>query len=188
MMGGIKTDLYGETNVKRLFACGEVSSTGVHGANRLASNSLSEAIVFGRRIVQRVNELAPLEQEVSVSCHFNRTEPLRQPVIEKRLKLQKTMLRHVGVRRNEYSLKKALEELRRHQPIFEARLTRREEFEFANLLICGLLTTEAALLRKESRGGHYREDYPERNDEAWLKHLLFQRELGVVEEFIYDHV
>jgi len=188
MMGGIKTDLYGETNVKRLFACGEVSSTGVHGANRLASNSLSEAIVFGRRIVQRVNELAPIEHEVSVSCHFNRTEPLRQPVIEKRLKLQKTMLRHVGVRRNEYSLKKALEELRRHQPIFEARLTRREEFEFANLLICGLLTTEAALLRKESRGGHYREDYPERNDEAWLKHLLFQRELGVVEEFIYDHV
>jgi L-aspartate oxidase len=174
MMGGIKTDLYGETNVKRLFACGEVSSTGVHGANRLASNSLSEAIVFGRRIVQRVGELAPVEREVSVSCHFNRTEPLRQPVIEKRLKLQKTMLRHVGVRRNEYS--------------FEARLSRREEFEFANLLICGLLTTEAALLRKESRGGHYREDYPERNDEAWLKHLLFQRELGVVEEFIYDHV
>jgi len=188
MMGGIKTDLYGETNVRRLFACGEVSSTGVHGANRLASNSLSEAIVFGRRIVQRVSELAPIERKVSVSCHFNRTEPLRQPVIEKRLKLQKTMLRHVGVRRNEYFLKKALEELKRHQPIFEARLARREEFEFANLLICGLLTTEAALLRKESRGGHYREDYPERNDEAWLKHLLFQRELGVVEEFIYDHV
>jgi len=186
MMGGIKTDLYGETNVRRLFACGEASSTGVHGANRLASNSLSEAVVFGRRIIQRMGQLAPITTPVSVTCQFHRTEPSRQPVIEKRLKLQKTMLRHVGVRRHEYSLKKALEELRRHQSIFDARLTSREEFEFANLLTCALLTTEAALLRQESRGGHYREDYPERDD-MWLKHLLLQREVGVVEELIYDH-
>lgn len=186
MMGGVKTDLYGETNIRRLFACGEVSSTGVHGANRLASNSLSEAVVFGRRIIQRLSELSPIFLPVSVSCQRNRTEPVRQPVIEKKLKLQKTMLRDVGVRRHESSLKRALDELRRHQSIFEARLTSREHFEFANLLTCALLTTEAALLRQESRGGHYREDYPERDD-AWLKHLSFQREIGVVEELIYDH-
>lgn len=187
MMGGIKTDLYGETSIGRLFACGEVTSTGVHGANRLASNSLSEAVVFGRRIIHRVNALQASTDALSAGCMFNRTTPLRQPVIEKRLKLQKTMLRHVGVRRQEYALHKALDELRRHQSIFDHRLTRREEFEFANMLICSLLTTEAALLRQESRGGHYREDYPERNDEHWMKHLVFQREIGVVEELIYDH-
>lgn len=187
MMGGIKTDLNGETNVKRLFACGEVSSTGVHGANRLASNSLSEAVVFGRRIVSRVDALEAYVGTVSVNCQFNRTEPPRQAVIEKRLKLQKTMLRHVGLKRHEFSLKKGLEELRRHQTIFDCRLSTRDDLEFANMLILSAVATEAALLRQESRGAHYREDYPERDDEGWRKHLLFHREYGVVEESIHAH-
>jgi L-aspartate oxidase len=186
MMGGVKTDLNGETSVPRLFACGEVSSTGVHGANRLASNSLSEAIVFGRRIVERIRKLAPLSgvPRVRVQEHGNR--PPTQAIVERRLKLQKIMLRYVGLKRHLSGLEKGFEELKRQLPIVEARLTKREEFEFVNLLTCALLTTQAAMLREESRGAHYREDFPERDDLLWRKHILHHRLQGHVEEAIDD--
>ncbi|ANE45976.1 aspartate oxidase [Paenibacillus swuensis] len=186
MMGGVKTDLNGETNVKRLFACGEVSATGVHGANRLASNSLSEAIVFGRRIVQRINELTPVTVVTSVASATDRTEPPMQAIVEKRLKLQKIMVRYVGVRRNLKGLEKGIEELKRQMPIYQSVLTKREEFEFVNLLTCALLTSDAALMREESRGGHFREDFPERDDLLWRKHIVLNREQGTVEERIED--
>ncbi|HZG87573.1 L-aspartate oxidase [Paenibacillus sp.] len=182
MMGGVKTDLHGETSVRRLFACGEVSSTGVHGANRLASNSLSEAIVFGRRIVERIRDLPPLDREPEFHVELGRTEPVMQPVIEKRLKLQKLMLRYAGLVRNEKGLKKGLEELRRQSPVFYAKLSGREQYEFANLLTVGLLTMLAALRREESRGAHYREDFPERDDIVWKKHIVHHRDFGLAEE------
>ena len=186
MMGGVKTNLYGETSVHRLFACGEVSSTGVHGANRLASNSLSEAIVFGRRIVETIAALSALPTLEELVFAEIGTEPSGQPFIEKRLKLQKIMLRYAGLRRNEKGLHKGLEELRRHLPVMRTALQRREDFEFMNLLTCALITVEAALLREESRGGHFREDFPERDDLLWRKHLLFQRDHGVTEELCED--
>lgn len=187
MMGGIKTDLNGESNISRLFACGEVSSTGLHGANRLASNSLSEAIVFGRRIIDRIRELPPLaRKDFSASCSTGRTEHPTQAIVERRLKLQKIMVRYVGLRRNEEMLSKGLEELKRQLPIFGSKLTKREEYEFANMLTCCLIVTESALAREESRGAHYREDYPQRDDEQWRKHLLQIRELGIVEELSDD--
>lgn len=187
MMGGVKTDLHGETNIARLFACGECSSTGVHGANRLASNSLSEAIVFGRRIVERINTL---EQVASLSGiptldTMERSGPPMQAVVEKRLKLQKIMVRYAGLRRDGQGLNKGLEELKRQLPIFHSVLTKREEFEFANLLTCALLTSEAALLREESRGAHYREDFPDRDDLVWRKHSVLHREDGAAEERIH---
>ncbi|CAM4486834.1 L-aspartate oxidase [Paenibacillus tarimensis] len=187
MMGGVKTDLNGETNIKRLFACGEVSSTGVHGANRLASNSLSEAIVFGRRIVHRINNLEPLCKDVPSTLE----SPVRmassiQAVVEKRLKLQKIMVRYSGLRRDGNGLSKGLDELKRQLPIFQTLLTKREQYEFANLLTCALLTTQAALTREESRGAHYRDDFPERDDLLWRKHTVLHREHGVTEERIDD--
>ncbi|MDB5055114.1 MAG: aspartate oxidase [Bacilli bacterium] len=186
MMGGVKTDLNGETSIKRLFACGEVSSTGVHGANRLASNSLSEAIVFGRRIIEQIYRLQPVGHLPEFQSGIQRTEQLQQPIVEKRLKLQKIMLRYAGLKRNAKGLEKGYEELRRQVQIFDACLSKREEYEFANLLTCAMLTMQAALIREESRGGHYREDFPERDDLLWRKHVLFNRELGVIEEKIDD--
>jgi L-aspartate oxidase len=192
MMGGVKTDLHGETNISRLFACGEVSSTGVHGANRLASNSLSEAIVFGQRIVDRIGELSPvLVSDLNISHRVNpndeRTVHAMGTLVERRLKLQKVMVRYAGLHRNRAGLLKGLEEMKRQLPLFKTCLTKREELEFANLLTCALLVTEAALSREESRGAHYREDYPDRDDDHWRKHTVLQREKGIEEERI-DHV
>lgn len=188
MMGGVKTDLHGETSLKRLFACGEVSSTGVHGANRLASNSLSEAIVFGRRIIDSINRLEPLPANIDVKFNLNRnTEPM-QAIVERRLKLQKIMLRYGGLKRTLKGLEKGIEELRRQLPVLDIHLTRREEYEFANLLTCALLTTQAALEREESRGAHYREDFPDKDDLLWRKHTLWHIERGIVEERIEDVV
>lgn len=186
MMGGVKTDLNGETSIKRLFACGEVSSTGLHGANRLASNSLSEAIVFGRRIVDQIHQLPPQDDIPLHRPELPRKEFQRQNIAEKKLRLQKSMLRHVGLKRSAKGLERGYEELQRLISIFEYSLLTREEFEFANLLTCALLTTRAALLREESRGGHYREDFPERDDAGWLKNLVFNRDKGIVEEYIVD--
>ncbi|OPA73218.1 L-aspartate oxidase [Paenibacillus selenitireducens] len=184
-MGGVKTDLNGETNITRLFACGEVSSTGVHGANRLASNSLSEAIVFGRRIIERINTLMPQSLSYDdLSYTEDRHDAPIQAIVERRLKLQKVMVRYVGLRRDATGLKKGLEEFKRQLPIYHARLTKREEYEYANMLTCATLVTESALWREESRGAHYREDYPERDDSQWHKHTLCRRNHGMTEERI----
>ncbi|MFC6335176.1 L-aspartate oxidase [Paenibacillus septentrionalis] len=184
LMGGVQTDLNGETNITRLFACGEVSSTGVHGANRLASNSLSEAVVFGKRIVDRIEALSPLQDTPSVVYTTNRQPHAMQPFVERRLKLQKVMVRYTGLKRNRAGLQRGLDELNRQRAIFDTVLMEREEFEFANMLTCALLATTSALYREESRGGHYREDFPQRDDLRWCNHTIMNREQGQLEEWI----
>ncbi|WP_336784346.1 L-aspartate oxidase [Paenibacillus illinoisensis] len=189
MMGGVKTDLNGESSIGRLFACGEVSSTGVHGANRLASNSLSEAIVFGHRIVERIQTLPPLnsiqiDSQLPPDSVGNKTWEEQQPISERRLRLQKMMVRQVGLRRNGAGLQGALDKLESEMDIFNYLLTHKEEMEYANLLTCAWLVTSGALHRQESRGAHYREDFPLRDDAAWQKHSLQQREQAIVEELM----
>lgn len=187
MMGGVRTDLNGETNIKRLFACGEASSTGVHGANRLASNSLSEAIVFGKRIVDRIEKLQELtDNSQPFQYDAGRQEHPIQAVVERRLKLQKLMVRYAGLTRSGDGLLKGLDEMRRQLSFFQSCLTRREEYEFANMLTCGMLMAESAYYREESRGGHYRNDHPERDDLNWHKHTLIHRDHGITEEIIDD--
>ncbi|MHA7584449.1 L-aspartate oxidase [Paenibacillus vandeheii] len=188
MMGGVKTDLSGESSIGRLFACGEVSSTGVHGANRLASNSLSEAIVFGRRIVDRIQSLpplAPIQTTIPTSTSIRRgIQEEQKPVSERRLRLQKMMVRQVGLRRNGANLQGAMEKLQQELQFFDQKFTHKEEMEYANLLTCAWLVTTGALHREESRGAHYREDFPQRDDAVWQKHSLQQREQAIVEELM----
>ncbi|SDX76670.1 L-aspartate oxidase [Paenibacillus sp. PDC88] len=183
MMGGVKTDLHGESSIPRLFACGEVSSTGVHGANRLASNSLSEAIVFGKRIVDRIRQLPDTKHHTSIlRVQRELTAGASESVHVRRLALQKVMVRQVGLRRTESGLLKGKILLEQERSIFNSKLDKQEEYEFANLLTCALLVTEGALYRKESRGAHYREDYPVRNDHRWQMHTVQQRDRDIVEE------
>ncbi|MCZ8517589.1 L-aspartate oxidase [Paenibacillus filicis] len=187
MMGGVVTDLHGETSIRRLFACGEVTSTGVHGANRLASNSLSEAIVFGRRIMERIEQLPGTDRLATAGQESpKRKDYAIQPIVERKLKLQKLMVRYAGLKRHAKGLEKGYDELKRQLTIFDTLLSKREEYEFANLLTVALLTTQAALIREESRGGHYREDFPERNDQVWRKHTVFNRMNGTTEGRIDD--
>jgi L-aspartate oxidase len=181
VMGGIQTDINGKTSINRLYTCGEVSSTGVHGANRLASNSLSEAVVFGRRIIHHIKGLSSLDKYINISEQSHTKEGFNQ-TMEKRLKLQKIMQRHVSLVRNSKGLEKVLNELKCNLSILEACLAKSEEFEF--VLTCAHLTTQSALNREESKGGHYREDFPEKNDLIWLKRIVIGREKGFTEEFL----
>ncbi|WP_276357759.1 L-aspartate oxidase [Cohnella caldifontis] len=182
MMGGVRTDLDGQTTIRRLYACGEVSSTGVHGANRLASNSLVEAVVFGRRIVDNINRLSSSEAEADAANLEPRASLAEGAAAEKRLKLQKTMVRYAGLRRHQAGLARGLEELKKLQDVYRSKLVSREELELANLLTCAFLMVESALYREESRGAHYREDYPQRDDLHWLKHTTMDRTNGIGEE------
>ncbi|WP_035296652.1 L-aspartate oxidase [Brevibacillus thermoruber] len=182
IMGGVQTDLNGETSTRRLFACGEVSCTGVHGANRLASNSLSEAVVFGHRIVRRIRELPPLPEVRPFAAMEPKRTSRSVDTREQRVRLQKLMLRHVGLKRQEKGLRKALDELERMQRFFYGVYRDREAFEFLNLLNTAVLTTRAALLREESRGGHYRIDFPNKDDLIWRKHIIQSIGEGVREE------
>jgi len=97
------------------------------------------------------------------------------------------MVRYAGLKRHRDGLQKGLEELSRQRSIFDTVLEERAEFEFANMLTCALLTTTSALYREESRGGHYRVDFPQRDDDNWSKHTIMNRNQGQLEGWI-QHV
>ena len=172
-MGGVRTNTWGETNIRGLYACGEAACTGVHGANRLASNSLLETIVFAKRVVQRtllkevtVNE--PSAEAVSLSA------PVAAHVPPLDLgALQSLMWDKVGIVRDGRSLAEAKAILSAWQASLPEP-TDRPSHELANLLLCARLVTEGALMREESRGAHYRVDFPDRS-EGWHRHIVFRR-------------
>lgn len=179
-MGGILTDTEGQTGIYGLYACGETACTGVHGANRLASNSLLEGIVFGQRIVDNAEEIMYRRQinidEIMSSCRddmvFKPAARGIEPQEAKKL-LQEVMWEKVGIIRNEAGLKDAH---RRVNELYQNLVKGDniiEYYEIINMLTVAHIVILAALWRKESRGGHYRSDYPERDDVKWLKHTSF---------------
>ncbi|MCI4368583.1 MAG: L-aspartate oxidase [Thermoplasmata archaeon] len=176
MVGGITTDLEGRSSLPGLLACGEVAATGVHGANRLASNSLLEAVVFGERVVrQLVHPTAGGPKPLGKTLHFplREGEALRddRKVVET---VQRLLWESVGIVRRGPGLRSAvhtLEELsRKLEPERESALAS----PGANAVLTALLIARSALARTESRGAHYRSDYPSPRA-AWRHHLGVRR-------------
>jgi len=188
-MGGVRTNTWGETTIPGLYACGECACTGVHGANRLASNSLLETVVFAKRVIARTLDSpgtsAP-ETDGALDLSSVPGPVRREPdppdlrpagVGEKgrpsREAIQALMWDDVGIVRDGAGLARAKDTLAAWQPGLEPP-TDRPSQEVADLLTCSRLVTEAALAREESRGAHYRTDFPEPREE-WRRHLVFRR-------------
>jgi len=178
MMGGVKTSIWGETNIGRLFAVGEVACTGVHGANRLASNSMLEVLVFSKRVIDRTRK----RQRKALSVSGNRSKiqcslkdrkvsgTLPTPSISA---LQILMWDKVGIIRKKEGLMEAADTLAGWQKCLPE-TSDRHSYELSNLVMTGRLVTEAALMREESRGAHFRSDFPA-SDSKWQHSIVFTK-------------
>jgi L-aspartate oxidase len=164
-MGGVRTDLDGRTNLQRLFAAGEVACTGVHGANRLASNSLLEGVVFGARAGAAMRRWAEAELPGAGSA-----APAEFPCIGES-DVRELAWHHCGILRSAGSLEPAVERLRAasSRPNPEASLALHE---LRNIHTVALLIARCALARQESRGAHYRTDFPEKRLEFQLHSIV----------------
>lgn len=173
MMGGIRSDLNGATNLPGLYVAGECACTGVHGANRLASNSLLECLVFGIRAAEQI-----LRQPKALEAlPSRRSSDLPALSYLSREQLAEIMQHKVGPIRQGDLLEEAklmLDEVASREPQPDT-LSLHERYSNANALLVARLMTNSALLRCESRGGHYRSDFPA-SDSAWQAHIIQQVE------------
>lgn len=179
MIGGVKTDLYGKTTVPGLYACGEVASTGVHGANRLASNSLLEGLVFGHRIYRGIKEDNNYKKEIEdVKINHELTNSAVGDSIQKiKNEMKEKMMNNAGIVRNGKGLKNLIGWLNsKIKYIEELNFNSIDCWELKNMLNVGRLISKSALLREESRGTHYRDDFPESKNKSKEVHTHFNIE------------
>jgi L-aspartate oxidase len=178
LMGGVKVNNWGETSISGLFAAGETACTGVHGANRLASNSLLESVVFSKRVVQRTEMTAPppcvgdRSNQAIYSCLPDR-EAVSEAARFSLPNLQSLMWDRVGIIRSGKDLRKAADILASWEGLLP-QSGDRPSYERHSLVSCARLVTEAALLREESRGAHFRTDFPETSPE-WQRRIVFRK-------------
>jgi L-aspartate oxidase len=186
LMGGVETDLEGRTSVPGLFAAGEVACTRVHGANRLASNSLLEGLVFGARAGRAMTgaigtaELPPpvFDAESAAESVLDRMRQERAPSLSELTEpeIRALMWKSVGLFRDQISLVRACRVLHDNHAALETTLARdgvldHEGWRHASILTVAWLIARAALRREESRGGHFRTDFPARDDLKWKVHV-----------------
>ena len=167
--GGIKADEWGRTSIKNLYACGECASTGLHGANRLASNSLLEAVVFAHRCYldssSKMNEPVKRPAAVPDWKAEGTTQPKEMILITQSLKeLQQVMSDYVGIVRNDVRLQRAMRRLdllwEETEQLYQSTSVSPQLLELRNMITVGYLIVKGASFRKESRGLHYNTDYP----------------------------
>jgi L-aspartate oxidase len=174
-MGGVRTNTWGETNQAGLYACGEAACMGLHGANRLASNSLLETVVFAKRVVRRTLDSPGRPAKAAPDARpLGPADPVEGSPAD-RTGLQALMWKKVGIIRDGPILVEAARTLAAWEAALPAP-SDRPSHELANLVLVGRLVTEAALEREESRGAHYRRDFPETRPE-WLRHIVFRRDV-----------
>lgn len=197
MMGGVKTDLWGRTSIPGLYAAGETALTGVHGANRLASNSLLEGLVFGARSGQAMMQDSPVQKRSSTAlpgspapkpnAHGHGPEKSSPSATAKsaepalRTQIRDLMWRHVGILRDGKDLKATLAHLDSLSVPLSDHATR-DDHELKNLHSLAKLITRSAIAREESRGSHYRSDFPYRDDDDFQKHSIVRSEKEVTFE------
>ncbi|MEH7176357.1 L-aspartate oxidase [Neobacillus vireti] len=175
LMGGIKTDLSGRTSINGLYAIGEAACTGLHGANRLASNSLLEGLYMGEKLSSWLN--------TAVNEDYPRLEaarpytPYEKVSLPTKQEIKNSMMERVGIVRNEVNLKKQktwLDTFNIHQ-IDDLKAYSFDEMTKIFMLVIASLITDSALKRTESRGGHFRSDYPMEDDQHWLKKSIIHK-------------
>jgi len=183
MMGGVRVDLDGRTNVPGLWAAGEVTASGLHGANRLASNSLSEALVYGTHAGKEASRVATEMQDnySALMLENARLEPVSESLnlADIRNSVKSLMWRSVGVRRDAEGLREAAENIDRWcRYVLARQFFDPTGWELQNMLCVTRLMIEAAVLREESRGSHVRTDFPKQDDANWNRHTTFSMEEG----------
>lgn len=180
MMGGVRTDISGATRIPGLYACGEVACNGVHGANRLASNSLLEGLVFGYRIIEKtLPEREALTEDLSQIPLYTPEDKItnHHPLTEEdRKALRKLMTEKVGITRSEESLLDALHQIETWESFLQYACKSMEEWETQNMLLIASVVIQSALVREESRGAHYRSDYPGSDVHYQGRHFTFSRD------------
>lgn len=174
MVGGIQTDLHGETNIKGLFACGEVASTGVMGANRLASNSLLECLVFGRRAAEKASEIKNSQDFQGEIVPIQLNPENEMLFLDSKNRIASLMSQKAGIVRSEEKLNESILELSRIKNQLPEIIIEYNLLKIKHIVdICSLIC-KSALIRKESRGGHIREDY-KLEDPSFCSHLIQQK-------------
>lgn len=178
MIGGIRVNTWGESSIQGLFAAGETACTGVHGANRLASNSLLEVLVFSKRIIERSLEGFSRDITLDWESDLHVTMPIRSggtlDVKPSLSTLQQLLWDNVGIVRSGSGLMQTATTLAGWQKCLELP-SDQSSWELLNLVTTGRLMTEAAIIRLESRGTHYRLDYPQ-TETAWHKHIVITKD------------
>ena len=180
MIGGIRVDRVGRTSLEGLWAAGEATSSGLHGANRLASNSLLEGLVYGVSAAREAAKEAMKSIDDSlevfpISSDALQTSQAALDIYDIRNSLKSLLGRSAGVRREAKSLTAAIETIERWQSyVLAQEFPDAKGWELQNMLTVGKLLCAAALKREESRGVHLRTDFPDTDDENWRKHLCFR--------------